>query len=579
MLQIYPLPETSWHRANAQVPFITPSFESLLSTSLAPGFSLGSGTPTFTRATTAYQQDFEAKWNAVLSGEARFQGARRVANMLTAAQGSETIGNAEWISGGTPNRTIDTSDFPEQTTQSVQFATAATDSGYQINGFFTIGNIYRTTLWIKGAVGNEKTYVTDGLNTGGELTATVNWTRQSLQFTAANPALFIGPHISGTTIKYAGILIENVTGQTNQNPSEYVSVGVLSAPFHGANVDGVRYFDTLNGNTVASNIVTETTGAKIVTGASGVSAVAPVDANGPFGYLSEGARADVLGTTTAIRRTMTDVGWVVGATMTVGTATGIDGVPSVAASLTGGAVTATNTILFTTVLGSAQRTYGAWVRRKTGTGAIEMTDNGGTNWTDITASLNATTYSLVQVTRTQANPIVGFRITTNLDAIEVDFNTIEAAAFANPTPVPVNVSKAADALTYSTSGNISDTEGATYAEITQSSWANAPGTIVGDGTNGPLVPSSANSGFIFKDGTNTVNGPVGAPSGVVKGASTWSGTTAQVAVGNNLGAAGSYDGAFGLATMGIGTSGFGSTRAARVYPRDVRAPFLQAITG
>ena len=39
--------------------------------------------------------------------------------------------------------------------------------------------------------------------------------------------------------------LEDVTGQSIQTPSEYVSTNVLTtAPFHGSNVDGVKYFDT-----------------------------------------------------------------------------------------------------------------------------------------------------------------------------------------------------------------------------------------------------------------------------------------------------------------------------------------------
>ena len=119
-----------------------------------------------------------------------------------------------------------------------------------------------------------------------------------------------------------------------------------------------------------------------------------------LGYWPEGARADVLGTTVAIRRVLTDVGWV-SSNMTVGSATGLDGVASAGASLTAAATDAT--LLFTTVLGSAAYTTSAWVRRKTGTGTVSMTDNNGTNYTTLTLT---TTYQLFQITRTQANPII-----------------------------------------------------------------------------------------------------------------------------------------------------------------------------
>jgi len=49
------------------------------------------------------------------------------------------------------------------------------------------------------------------------------------------------------------------------NPVSYSPVGNV-LPYHGAMVDGVKYFSTQNGNTVASNVVTEATGAAIPVG-------------------------------------------------------------------------------------------------------------------------------------------------------------------------------------------------------------------------------------------------------------------------------------------------------------------------
>ena len=47
---------------------------------------------------------------------------------------------------------------------------------------------------------------------------------------------------------------EDVTGQSIKTPSEYVSTNLLSSPFHGANVDGVKYFDTdINGIAIPEN--------------------------------------------------------------------------------------------------------------------------------------------------------------------------------------------------------------------------------------------------------------------------------------------------------------------------------------
>ena len=57
------------------------------------------------------------------------------------------------------------------------------------------------------------------------------------------------------TIKARKFQLEDITGRADQTtPSEYVSVGVLSAPYHGAGVDGVKFFDTdLDGNPIAAS--------------------------------------------------------------------------------------------------------------------------------------------------------------------------------------------------------------------------------------------------------------------------------------------------------------------------------------
>ncbi len=61
------------------------SFDLPLLTSLIPRFAAGSYTPTFTRATTATVTDFEGLLRTVKAGEARFEGARRVANLLSSS--------------------------------------------------------------------------------------------------------------------------------------------------------------------------------------------------------------------------------------------------------------------------------------------------------------------------------------------------------------------------------------------------------------------------------------------------------------------------------------------------------------
>lgn len=472
------------------------SFNAPLQSSLVPNSSGGSSTSTSTRASTAYQIDFEGKANLVLSGEARMQGARRVENRLNVIPlGSENI--TGW--GATANATLtNESDVPNSSfTGSIKLVTTAQYAAGTRASVLTSGAVYTLRWYAKGAVGGEKMWFSNAAAQGGQRTLTTDWQLFSTTFTNSNTTLQFGcGDVGGNTFWVTGLQVEDVTGQANQNPSEYVSVGVLSAPFHGANVDAVKYFTTLNGNTVASNVVTEATGAAIVTGASGVAATAPVDAGGPYGYWSEGARADVLGTTAAIRRTMADAGWVSGGGgITVGAATGLDGVASAAASLT--AAGANGTILFTTVLGAAVRTFSAWVRRKTGTGTVNITGDNGATWTAITLTA---AYQLVQfTTASAANPVVGFRIVTSADAIEVDFDTLEDATFAEPTPIPINVSHAADVDQYVSASNISATATTLYMELD-------PGGVLGSTVTfhfGTYVDAN-NYTALLSDGTNLI---------------------------------------------------------------------------
>lgn len=306
-----------------------------------------------------------------------------------------------------------------------------------------------------------------------------------------------------------------------------------------------------------------------------------------LGYLAEGARADELGTTAAIRRTMANVGWVA-TNITVGAATGADGVASAGASLTASA--ANGTIKFTTVLAAAVRTYSAWVRRKTGTGTVNITGDNGVTWTAITLTTTYTQFSFV--TASAANPIVGFRIVTDTDAIEVDFNTLEAAAFANPTPIPVNVSKATDLLTYPTSGNIIGTTGSCYAEAAISVAAVATNVVIigiypGSGNGGmPLRIITDTVGFY--DGTVNRTGVSFTGSNVIqKIATSWGGTSGSTFVGGSSQAASGFDGDMGIdpnmvisgQTDGSGVNSvMGTIKNVRIWQRSLPDATLQAMT-
>jgi len=143
------------------------------------------------------------------------------------------------------------------------------------------------------------------------------------------------------------------------------------------------------------------------------------------GFLIEGAS-----TNEALHsRDLSNAAWTKTNITAVKDATGNDGAANAASSLTASA--ALGTVFQSITLGSQENTYSVDVKRKTGVGTIEMTDDGGTSFTDITSLINSTTYTRLTITTTQANPSIGFRITINTDAIEVDYNQLENLPFAS----------------------------------------------------------------------------------------------------------------------------------------------------
>lgn len=166
------------------------------------------------------------------------------------------------------------------------------------------------------------------------------------------------------------------------------------------------------------------------------------------GYFAEGAATQLV-TPLASVRDMTNAAWVKTTMTTAQTSTGIDGVGNSCTRCTATAGNATS--IQTLVAAASSRTYSAWIRRVTGTGNIELTQDGA-SFTNIAGSLNSSTFTRVELNASQLNATFGIRIVTNTDAIDVDFNQFEASAFAT-SPVDVgSVTRNADTLTYPTTG-------------------------------------------------------------------------------------------------------------------------------
>jgi len=132
-------------------------------------------------------------------------------------------------------------------------------------------------------------------------------------------------------------------------------------------------------------------------------------------------------------RDLTNAVWVSGGggVTTAKTSTGADGVANTATRVT--AAGANATVLQTITLASSTILLQVYIKRITGTGNVDLTVDGGTTWTTITPGSGV--YSQVVISQAAVtNPVVGIRLVTSGDAIDVDFVNV----YSNP-PNSLNV--------------------------------------------------------------------------------------------------------------------------------------------
>jgi hypothetical protein len=164
-------------------------------------------------------------------------------------------------------------------------------------------------------------------------------------------------------------------------------------------------------------------------------------------------------------RNLTTASWTASNVTTAQTATGADGGANSATTLT--ATDANGTVLQSITSASASRVFSAVVRRRTGTGTVEITQDNGSTWTAITLTTSYQRFATPAQTLT--NPTVGFRIVTSGDAIDVDFCQAETGSVATSPIVTTagTANRAADVVSLTgASSLIGQTEGGTmFVEV------------------------------------------------------------------------------------------------------------------
>jgi hypothetical protein len=304
------------------------------------------------------------------------------------------------------------------------------------------------------------------------------------------------------------------------------------------------------------------------------------------GYLAEGAATQLV-TPAAAVRDMTNAAWVKTTMTTAKTSVGIDGVASACTRMTatGGNATA----LFTLVAAASSRTYSCYIKRITGVGNVQLTQDNGGSWT--TVALPLAGFNLVQLNASQLNAVIGIRLVTSGDAIDVDCNQFEAGALAT-TPIPAAGTRNADQLTYAFSGNALAATGTAYVETSAERPSGTTGTFtmvyLGAATGILSVPTgSADTVVQATDGTNTVTktGLTSAVNSVRKRAASW-GAGGLVVTGDNLAVAtGSFDGDAGSTSVALGFRAgsndnylYGTLKNVRLYKLQQANALLQQTT-
>ena len=93
-----------------------------------------------------------------------------------------------------------------------------------------------------------------------------------------------------------------------------------------------------------------------------------------------------------------------------------------------------------------------------------------------------------------------------------------------------------------------------------------------------MLKSGSNSGATSYDGTNAANGPTGTPSGRKKLAMSWGNSEMTVASDGIVGTPGTYDGAMGLSSIGIGVGSVGYFGPITIYDFAMNDAELKVIT-
>jgi hypothetical protein len=234
---------------------------------------------TFTRATLRTTRDFEGRTLTLNAGEVGFWGFRRVENLLNkAVVGSENLYAWSLVSAtaklnaayrhpaGATVSELTPSALGGNASAQLNFSAGANGRFVGAVDVRDIGARFVSLFLYEATTGTDYTAMSVDLQTGlvtGESQNNVTdieykswpigdgWFRVVVRGRYVNPIvnMFLQVRANAQTILNQSLLatraqVQERNGVAFRSTEEYVSVGLLPAPYHGANVDGVKYFAT-----------------------------------------------------------------------------------------------------------------------------------------------------------------------------------------------------------------------------------------------------------------------------------------------------------------------------------------------
>lgn len=257
---------------------------------------------------------------------------------------------------------------------------------------------------------------------------------------------------------------------------------------------------------------------------------------------------------------LTNASWTKSNLTTAKTATGPDGAANSATTITASAGNATALQAITS--GSAARITSVFLKRRTGTGNVDVTQDNGSTWATRVITTSWARYEIASVTST--NPTVGIRLVTSGDAVDVAYFQHEVGAFVTSPIVTTaaTATRAADDVSILTTAFPYLTSvGTNYAKYSALAYTIGPNAVSGIDGNGRwnYINSGNGQHQIYDGATILASGNAGSLGVFQKAASAVGSGTMSISGNGAAAASAAFDNTMGTGSLYVGSGNYTSS--------------------